>query len=131
MPTQPIKVGDLSKSADISSIISNVGNVGATIASTITSIQDAKKRQSFTNALSFLSQDSQKQLERDLTNASSEVERIRILSQSLTNLQAQRISQLTSSVVEDEKKKRMQSIYFAAGVVVVGGIITYLIIKSK
>jgi hypothetical protein len=131
MSTPSIPVDSLAKSANVANIIQSATNVGTTIASAISTIQDSKKRAAFENALAFLNQDNRNQLARELQNADNEVERIRILSQALGNLQSQRISQLTTSVVEDERRKRMQSIYFAAGVVVVGGILVYLIVKTK
>jgi len=91
-------------SVDIANIASAVSNVGATAASAIASIQDQKRRQSFQNALMFLSQDKRGQLDRDLKAADTEVERIAILSQALSGLQRQRIGQLTTTIVQDERR---------------------------
>jgi hypothetical protein len=118
-------------SADIANIASAVSNVGATAASAIASIQDAKRRQSFQNALMFLTQDKRGQLDMELKSADNEVHRIAILSQALSGLQQQRIGQLTTTIVQDEKKKRTQTLLFGAGVVIVGGVIVYLILKNK
>lgn len=118
-------------SADVANIASALSNVGATTASAIASIQDAKRRQSFQNALMFLSQDKRGQLDRELKSADSEIERIAILSQALAGLQQQRIGQLTTTIVEDEKRKRTRTLMFAAGVVLVGGAMVYLILRNK
>lgn len=112
-------------------VVGAITNIGATTASAITQIQDSKKRQAFQNALMFLSQDKKRELETQLKNADNEVQRIAILSQALTNLQAQRISQLSTSIVDEEKKKRTNSIIFAGGVIAVGGILVFLILKYK
>jgi hypothetical protein len=112
-------------------VVGAITNIGATTASAITQIQDSKKRQAFQNALMFLSQDKKRELDTQLKNADNEVERIAILSQALTNLQAQRISQLSTSIVDEEKKKRTNSIIFAGGVIAVGGILVFLILKYK
>ena len=112
-------------------VVGAITNIGATTASDITQIQDSKKRQAFQNALMFLSQDKKRELDTQLKNADNEVQRIAILSQALTNLQAQRISQLSTSIVDEEKKKRTNSIIFAGGVIAVGGILVFLILKYK
>jgi hypothetical protein len=112
-------------------VVGALTNIGATTASAITQIQDSKKRQAFQNALMFLSQDKKRELDTQLKNADNEVQRIAILSQALTNLQAQRISQLSTSIVDEEKKKRTNSIIFAGGVIAVGGILVFLILKYK
>lgn len=128
MPTKPLNLENIGKGVDI---VGAITNIGATTASALTSMQDSKKRRSFESALAFLSQDKKNELEKQLKSADNEVERIAILSQALTNLQAQRISQLSTSIVEDEKKKRTKSIIFAGGVIAVGGILVYLILKYK
>jgi parvulin-like peptidyl-prolyl isomerase len=112
-------------------VVGAITNIGATTASAITQIQDSKKRQAFQNALMFLSQDKKRELDTQLKGADNEVQRIAILSQALTNLQAQRISQLSTSIVDEEKKKRTNAIIFAGGVIAVGGILVFLILKYK
>jgi parvulin-like peptidyl-prolyl isomerase len=112
-------------------IIGAITNIGATTASAISQIQDSKKRQAFQNALMFLSQDKKKELDTQLKNADNEVQRVAILSQALTNLQAQRISQLSTSLIDEEKKKRTNSIIFAGGVIAVGSVLVFLILKYK
>jgi len=94
-------------------------------------MQDKKKRRTFESALTFLSQDKKNELEKQLKGADNEVERIAILSQALTNLQAQRISQLSTSLADEEKKKRTNSIIFAGGVIAVGSVLVFLILKYK
>lgn len=123
-----LNLANIGKGVDI---VGAITNIGATTASALVSIQDAKKRRSFESALAFLSQDKKNELEKQLKGADNEVQRIGILSQALTNLQAQRISQLSTSIVEDEKKKRTNSIIFASGVIAVGGILVFLILKYK
>jgi hypothetical protein len=112
-------------------IVGAITNIGSTAASAISQIQDSKKRQAFQNALMFLSQDKKRELDTQLKNADNEVQRIAILSQALTNLQAQRISQLSTSIVDEEKKKRTNSIIFAGGVIAVGAVLVFLILKYK
>jgi parvulin-like peptidyl-prolyl isomerase len=123
-----LNLENIGKSVDV---VGAITNIGATTASAITQIQDSKKRQAFQNALMFLSQDKKRELDTQLKNADNEVQRIAILSQALTNLQAQRISQLSTSIVDEEKKKRTNSIIFAGGVIAVGGILVLLILKYK
>lgn len=117
--------------ANVGDIIASVGSVGSAAVTAISQVQDAKRRQSFQNALMFLSQDKRGQLDRQLREADSEVERLAILSQALSGLQQQRIGQLTTTIVQDERRKRNQTLLFAGGVVLIGGVIVYLILKNK
>lgn len=125
---KPLNLENIGKGVDI---VGSITNIGATTASAITQIQDAKKRQAFQNALMFLSQDKKRELDTQLKSADNEVQKIAILSQALTNLQAQRISQLSTSLVDEEKKKRTNSIIFAGGVIAVGSVLVFLILKYK
>jgi endonuclease/exonuclease/phosphatase (EEP) superfamily protein YafD len=105
-----LSVADLSarsaKAANVASAISSGGDIASTAITLISNIQDQKKRAQFQNNFSLLSADQQKALDKQLINANSESERLRILGERLTQLNIQRISNIAGVFAEQEKKKR-------------------------
>ena len=118
-------------SANTASAIADVANVFTSIATTIASVNDARKREMFQQNLAVLSNDQQLTLAKAINNANSETERLSIISQALTNISSQRIANLQSIVIEQEKKKRTEKIIYASGIIVVLGILIYVVAKKS
>jgi hypothetical protein len=118
-------------SANTASAIADVANVFTSIATTIASVNDARKREMFQQNLAVLSNDQQLTLAKAINNANSSTERLSIISQALTNISSQRIANLQSIVIEQEKKKRTEKIIYASGIIVVLGILIYVVAKKS
>ena len=105
MPPQPNFTPSQAKaisSANTANAIADIVNVGTSIATTIASVNDARKREMFQQNLAVLSNDQQITLAKAINNASSESERLAIISQALTNLSSQRIANLEQVVADQE-----------------------------
>ena len=134
MPPQPNFTPSQAKaisSANTANAIADIVNVGTSIATTIASVNDARKREMFQQNLAVLSNDQQITLAKAINNASSESERLAIISQALTNLSSQRIANLEQVVADQEKKKRTETILYASGIIVVVGVLIYVIAKKS
>jgi hypothetical protein len=117
--------------ADLSAKSAKAANVASAIAITlISNIQDQKKRAQFQNNFSLLSADQQKALDKQLINASSESERLRILGERLTELNIQRISNIAGVFAEQEKKKRNQQLLIGGGIVLFIAAAVFIIVKK-
>ena len=134
MPPQPNFTPAQAKaisSANTANAIADIVNVGTSIATTIASVNDARKREMFQQNLAVLSNDQQITLAKAINNASSESERLAIISQALTNLSSQRIANLEQVVADQEKKKRTETILYASGIIIVVGVLIYVIAKKS
>jgi hypothetical protein len=134
MPPQPNFTPAQAKaisSANTASGIADVANFFTSIATTIASVNDARKREMFQQNLAVLSNEQQITLAKAINNASSETERLSIISQALTNISSQRIANLQNVVTEQEKKKRTETILYASGIIVVLGVLIYVIAKKS
>jgi hypothetical protein len=118
-------------SANTASAIADVANVFTSIATTIASVNDARKREMFQQNLAVLSNDQQLTLAKAINNANSSTERLSIISQALTNISSQRIANLQSIVIEQEKKKRTEKIIYASGIILALGILIYVVAKKS
>ena len=118
-------------SANTASSIADIANVFTSIATTIASVNDARKREMFQQNLAVLSNDQQLTLAKAINNANSSTERLSIISQALTNISSQRIANLQSIVIEQEKKKRTEKIIYASGIILVLGILIYVVAKKS
>lgn len=118
-------------SANTASAIADIANIGTSIATTIASINDARKREMFQQNLAILSNEQQITLAKAINNASSETERLSIISQSLTNISSQRIANLQKIVTEQEKNKRTEKILYASVIIVILGVFIYIIEKKS
>ena len=129
-----LSVADLSaksaKAANVASAISSGGDIASTAITLISNIQDQKKRAQFQNNFSLLSADQQKALDKQLINASSESERLRILGERLTELNIQRISNIAGVFAEKEKKKRNQQLLIGGGIVLFLSAAVFIIVKK-
>jgi len=134
MPPQPNFTPSQAKaitSANTASAISDIVGIGTSIATTIASVEDARKREMFQQNLAVLSNEQQITLAKAINNANSETERLSIISQALTNISSQRIANLQNVVTEQERKKRTETILYASGIIVVLGVLIYVIAKKS
>ena len=134
MPPQPNftpKQAKAISSANTASAIADIANIGTSIATTIASINDARKREMFQQNLAILSNEQQITLAKAINNASSETERLSIISQALTNISSQRIANLQKIVTEQEKNKRTEKILYASVIIVILGVFIYIIEKKS
>jgi hypothetical protein len=122
------KGGNLSGKADI---IAAAGQVAGLAVTTIAGVQDAKQRALYERNLDSLTADQQKALNIALLSANTETERMKLITETLSNLQSKRIDLLTAKIGEDEKKKRANLIISASiiGVIAIG-IIAIIAIKK-
>jgi hypothetical protein len=123
-----VKGANLSGKADI---IAAVGQVAGLAVTTIAGVQDAKQRALYERNLDSLTADQQKALNIALLSANTETERMKLITETLSNLQSKRIDLLTAKIGEDEKKKRANLIISASiiGVIAIG-IIAIIAIKK-
>jgi hypothetical protein len=126
--TTASKAGGLAGKADV---IGAAGQVGALAISTISQISDANKRRKFEENFSRLTLEQQKGLEMMLIESKSATERLSVLAQYLTQLNAQRISNLASYYGEKEKSSRNKTLLILGGVVVAGILVTYILLKNR
>jgi ribosomal protein S13 len=134
MPPQPNftpKQAKAISSANTASAIADIVGIGTSIATTIASVEDARKREMFQQNLAVLSNEQQITLAKAINNANSETERLSIISQALTNISSQRIANLQNVVTEQERKKRTETILYASGIIVVLGVLIYVIAKKS
>jgi hypothetical protein len=122
------KGGNLSGKADI---IAAAGQVAGLAITTIAGVQDAKQRALYERNLDSLTADQQKALNIALLSANTETERMKLITETLSNLQSKRIDLLTAKIGENEKKKRANLIISASiiGVIAIG-IIAIIAIKK-
>jgi hypothetical protein len=113
-----------------SAIISTAGSLGSMAVSTIATISDQKQRAAFSNNLALLSNDEQANLEKQLSAASSNDQRLKIITDALSNLEAKRIDLLTQGDVAKETQTRNNT-YIAAGVFVVVALGLIVLIYKK
>jgi hypothetical protein len=115
---------------DATAIAKAAADVGTMAARTIATINDEKKRASFSQSLDLLSLDQQNALEKSLQNANSNIERLRIITDTLTNLSAKRIDLLAQANSTSEVNIRKNT-YIAAGAFVVVAIGIIVLIYKK
>lgn len=120
-----------SKLASTASVVSAAGEVAATAISAISQISDANKRRKFEQNFAQLTLEQQKGLELKVLEAKSATERLAVLSEYLTQLNSQRISNLASFYSDKEKAKRTNLLLIAGGLGVFAIIITIIILKKK
>lgn len=110
------------KAADLSAFISVGADVASTAISLIAGMNDAKKRQQFSNNLTLLSEDAKMQLQQRLLDARDEAERMTILSNYLSDASKTRIDNLTLSYRMEESRKRTALI--VTGAILIAAVIT-------
>jgi hypothetical protein len=102
-----------------------------TIITAIGGVKDANQRRQFEQSLALLNTNEQAALSKALMATNSETERLRILKDTLTDLQNRRIDILVSQYGLGEKQERTKTIIIASimGVVALG-IIAYIYKKA-
>jgi hypothetical protein len=118
------------KGANTADIIGAGGQAAALAISTIANISDANKRRKFELNFSLLNADAQRGLNQKLMEAQSESERLTILSQFLTQLNSQRITNLASYYSDKEKQKRTTTLVIVGGIALVAIAIVYFAAKK-
>jgi hypothetical protein len=128
MPTTVPK--STTQTLNATKIATTAANIGGMAATVIAGINDTKQRAAFSNNLSLLNNDEQAALNKQLAAASSNDERLRIITDTLTNLQAKRIDLLTQADSSKEAQTRTNT-YIAAGVFVMVAIGMIVLIYKK
>lgn len=118
------------KGANTADIIGAGGQAAALAISTIANVSDANKRRKFEQNFSLLNADAQRGLNQKLMEAQSESERLTILSQFLTQLNSQRITNLASYYSDKEKQKRTTTLVIVGGIALVAIAIVYFAAKK-
>jgi hypothetical protein len=119
-----------SQAANTAAAIQAGGEVASLAINTIASVSDANQRRKFSQNLDLLTAEQQVALNKALVDASDETERLKILRDVLSDLQAKRIDLLVASVTEKERKSRTNT-YIAAGAFILVGIGLIALIVKK
>lgn len=119
------------KGANIANIASSVGELAGTAINIIGTITDQNKRRVFESNYALLTKDQKDKLDKLMADASSELERLKILTDALSASNQQRINNIALMYAEAEKKKRNQQIIILVGFLAFAGIATYFIVKKK
>lgn len=122
------KASSLASKADV---ISAGGQIAGMAISTIASVSDANKRRKFEQNFQLLSLEQQRGLDTMLINAKGENERLSILGQYLTQLNSQRISNLSNVYANREKQKRTTTILIVVGALALGLSAVYFAFRRK
>lgn len=134
VPTAATKGAGLAQkgaqAANVASAISAGGDFAATAINLIAGISDKNKRAAYERNFSSLSLDQQGKLNQLLLNANSETERLRILTESLSSSNIQRISNIANLYADQERKKRNEKLLIAGGILFVGLVAVVLIVKK-
>lgn len=127
----PNPTGPSQKGANTAAAIQAGGEAAGAIITAIGGVVDANQRRKFEQNLSLLDADQQVALSKALMATNSETERLRILKDTLTDLQNRRIDILIRQYGLDEKQERTKTIIIASimGVVALG-IIAYIYKKA-
>lgn len=118
------------KGASSADVIGASGQAAALVVSTIATISDANKRRKFEQNFSALNSDAQRGLNQKLMEAQSESERLGILSQYLTQLNSQRITNLAGYYSDKEKQKRTTTLIIVGGLALVAIGVVYFATKK-
>jgi uncharacterized membrane protein YidH (DUF202 family) len=119
------------KTANIASAISSGGDLASMAINVITNITDKKQRELFQRNFASLNADQQNKLNLLVSDANSEIERLRILTQALSVSNIQRINNIAEMYAAQERKKRNEKLFIAGGLLVVGVVVIILILKRK
>lgn len=127
----PKPTGPSQKGLDTAAAIQAGGEAAGAIITAIGGVADANQRRKFEQNLALLDNDQQVALSKALMATNSETERLRILKDTLTDLQNRRIDILVSQYGLNEKQERTKTIIIASVMGVVAlGIIAYIYKKA-
>lgn len=118
------------KGAGTASFIEAGTSVATTAISTIAQVNDANQRRRFEQNFASLNLDQQQALEREIQNANSSSERLRVLAEYLTVLNTKRINNLVSRYSDEERKKRLNLIIIASGIGLAAILLVYVATKK-
>jgi len=118
------------KGANTASFIEAGTSVATTAISTIAQVNDANQRRRFEQNFASLNLDQQQALEREIQNANSSSERLRVLAEYLTVLNTKRINNLVSRYSDEERKKRLNLIIIASGIGLAAILLVYVATKK-
>lgn len=103
--------------------------ISAQLAAILANMQDAKKRDEFIKALSYLTKQEQDVLKQRLDAAPSDLDRWMILSDIVKTIQGSQGYELMENAEQAEAKRKKQMIAFSILAILVGSGLIYLIIK--
>jgi len=103
--------------------------ISAQLAAIVSSMQDAKKRDEFINALSYLTKQEQDALKQRLDAAPSDLDRWMILSDIVNTIKSSQGYQISENAEQLEAKRKKQMLAFSLLALLVGSGLIYLIIK--
>lgn len=127
----PKPTGPSQQGLDTAAAIQAGGEAAGAIITAIGGVADANQRRKFEQNLALLDNDQQVALSKALMATNSETERLRILKDTLTDLQNRRIDILVSQYGLNEKQERTKTIIIASVMGVVAlGIIAYIYKKA-
>jgi len=127
----PYMAEDVSKLQKGADVLNTASQIGSTILQSVGNYIDANERRKFEQQLSILSISQQDKLAKEMASQQSEFERFKTLSEAITSLNNQRISNITSPQIEQEKNKRVQYTLIGIALILGAGVLVYLIAKSK
>jgi hypothetical protein len=122
---------DTSKAQQGADLLNTASAIAGQVLNTVGAYIDQNQRRKFEQTLSTLTLEQQQKLSKEVNQQASEVERFRIISDAVTKLNAQRISNISNPTIEAEKNKRLQYIYIGIGLIASATIILYIISKQK
>ncbi len=127
----PKPTGPSQQGLDTAAAIQAGGEAAGAIITAIGGVADANQRRKFEQNLALLDNGQQVALSKALMATNSETERLRILKDTLTDLQNRRIDILVSQYGLNEKQERTKTIIIASVMGVVAlGIIAYIYKKA-
>lgn len=119
------------KGANTASAVSSALSGLTGVFEVINRIDDQKKRQLFQQNFSAISLDQQIKLDKQIRDAQSETEKLRILADVLTKINIQRITGKAETVIQQEKAQRNQKIILASVLLTIGLVGIFLIAKRN
>lgn len=129
--SKPKASGPSQQSFDTAAALQAGGEAAGAIITAIGGVADAKQRQRFEQSLTLLNAEQQTALSKALMATNSETERLRILKDTLTDLQNKRINILVDQYGNNSKLGRTQLIITASVIGVVAlGLIVYIYKKA-
>ena len=122
---------DISKLQKGADVLNTASQIGSQILQSVGNYIDANERRKFEQQLSILSSSQQDKLAKEMASQQSEFERFKTLSEAITTLNNQRISNITTPQIQQEKNKRVQYTIIGIGLILGASVLIYLIAKTK
>lgn len=122
---------DISKLQKGADVLNTASQIGSQILQSVGNYIDANERRKFEQQLSILTSSQQDKLAKEMASQKSEFERFKTLSEAITTLNNQRISNITTPQIQQEKNKRVQYTIIGIGLILGASVLIYLIAKTK